>query len=189
MKHETINQQLQIPVATPESIDRQIVQQGLHTPDIGITDPTNDNPAYDSQFYKYAPIPDMAGQGVKDFTTKSFKASEPNKSWHTPNTFAGTYSKSLTVKDIEKQSSSFGTKSNMVDYVRDMRQASGDSEEVGKMTNELNDTSSPIPIDEKPEPMPPMDMSEPKSENGMDKVLLLGGGFLLVYVLYSVLKK
>ena len=188
MKQETINQQLQIPVATPESIDRQIVQQGLHTPDIGITDPTDDSPAYDSQFYKYAPIPDIACQGVKDFTTKSFKASMPNKSWHTPNTFAGTYSKSLSVKDIEKQSSTYGTKSNMVDYVRDMRQAAGDSEEVGKMANELNDTTAPIPVDEKPQPQP-VEMSEAKSENGTDKILMLGGGVLLLYVLYSVLKK
>lgn len=186
---ESINKQLDIPIATPESIDRQIVQQGLHTPDIGITDPTNDNPAYDSQFYKYAPVPDIAGQGVRDTTPKSFKAMQPDKSWYRPNTFAGSYGGKLTLDDIEKQSATYGTKSNMVDYVRDMRQAAGDSEEVGKMTSELNDTSTPIPIDEKPEPMPPMDMAEPKTENGMDKVLMLGGGILLLYVLYSVLKK
>ena len=76
----------------------------------------------------------------------------------------------------------------MVDYVRDMRQAAGDSEEVGKMANELNDTTAPIPVDEKPQPQP-VEMSEAKSENGTDKILMLGGGVLLLYVLYSVLKK
>lgn len=186
---KSINKQLDIPITTPEDIDRQIVQQGLHTPDAGITDPTSDNPAYDAQFYAKAPVPDISLQGVKGAPLRSFKASQPNKSWYRPNTFAGTYSASLTVSDIERQASGNKPKSNMVDYVRDMRSAAGDSEEVDQMASELNDTTSGIK-----EPVAPTSPDAPipdakDEENGMNKVLILGGGILLLYVLYSVVKK
>lgn len=183
---KSINKQLDIPITTPEDIDRQIVQQGLHTPNAGLTDPTSDNSAYDAQFYAKAPVPDISLQGVKGAPLRSFKASEPNKSWYRPNTFAGTYSASLTVKDIERQTSG---KSNMVDYVREMRSVAGDSEEVDQMASELNDTTSGIK-----EPVAPTSPNAPipvaqDDQNGMNKVLILGGGILLLYVLYSVVKK
>lgn len=182
---KSINKQLDIPIATPEDIDRQIVQQGLHTPDAGITDPTSDNPAYDAQFYAKAPVPDISLQGVKGAPLRSFKASEPNKSWYRPNTFAGTYSASLTVKDIERQTSG---KSNMVDYVREMRSADGSSA-VDQMASELNDTTTGIKEPVKPT-SPDAPIPNPKDEeNGMNKILILGGGILLLYVLYSVVKK
>lgn len=185
---KSINKQLDIPITTPEDIDRQIVQQGLHTPDAGITDPTSDDPAYDAQFYAKAPVPDISLQGVKGAPLRSFKASEPNKSWYLENTFAGTYSASLTVKDIERQASRSKSKSNMVDYAKEMRSADGSSA-VDQMASELNDTTTGIK-----EPLAPTSADAPipnakDEENGMNKILILGGGILLLYVLYSVVKK
>ena len=211
MKKETINKELEIPITTPEAIDRQIVQQGLHTPDSGITDPTNDAPAYDSRFYAKAPVPDIALQGVANPPLKSFKASQPNKSWYMPNTFEGTYSPKLTMKDIERQTGCKPPKkSNMVDYGRDLSNASGDDlegyaqkllfKETGRKEYKDDDerakymalaeqeVSSQTPTDDSGQ-VPPLAPEPEVKKDGMNKILILGGAALLLYVLYTVVKK
>ena len=192
MKHN-INKELRLPVITKQTTINSIAAQGLHTPSIGGTQPFDDKAAYDKQFYPTnPPVPDMSLQGMDSEKTSwgDRTAKQARDSWKMPNLFAGSYSSKEKNFEVLK-----GTKekSNMVDYARKYHYASVPNEVANQALTELEENAS------KPEdtivhstkPLVIANLEEERSEkdDGINKIFFVGGGLLLAYVLYSVIKK
>ena len=169
---------------------------------LSVLKPFDDKAAYDKQFYpSNAPVPDMSLQGMDNEKTSwgDRTAKQARDSWKIPNLFAGSYSsKEKNFEVLKGTSPARGVrinppkKSNMVDNAREYHYATVPNEVANQALTELeeNETKPEVETTISTRPMS-IELEDDRSEkdDGINKIFFVGGGLLLAYVLYSVIKK
>ena len=191
-----LNQRLGLPLVTSKTIEKSIQDQGLHTPSIGMTNPFNNDAAYDKAFYgNKAPIPDLSLEMVKGAKNKSFKSIKEEGSWFVKNDFASDYSnKPLNFKFDNNSAIMKKAWSNAIDPDGGKEAIEMNERETLKEDGLDSDTIIP-PRDNS---MPDYQVEELKRKERQEKfaqflkdnktMIMVGGALLLGFGAYKILK-